>query len=253
MNSKERDPVLRVGLVGPLPPPFGGMANQMNQLIRLLRSEGVEVSIVQTNPDYWPKAIGKFKRVRAFFRLVPYLRKLWKLAGEVDVIHVLANSGWSWQLFATPAVWIGHYRNTPVVVNYRGGEARKYFGKAIKCVRPTIIRGDALIVPSPYLQKVFAEFGLDAKITPNIIDLDRFSPKGQVKQRADEPPHLVITRNLEPIYGISTAIRAVSILAPKVPGVRVQMADTISPASPRLKSKKFPKFHCRFQLDFSSL
>ena len=235
MKLKDPGPNFRVGLVGPLPPPFGGMANQMKQLIRLLRSEGVEVSVVQTNPDYWPKAIGKFKRVRAFFRLVPYLHKLWKLAVDVDVIHVLANSGWSWQLFATPAVWIGHFRNTPVIVNYRGGEARKYFGKAIRRVRPTIIRGDALIVPSAYLQEVFAEFGLGAKVIPNIIDLKRFSPKGQLKQRAQDRPHLVITRNLEPIYDISMAIRAISILAPKVPGMRVSIAGS-GPQETELKA-----------------
>ena len=235
MQNKEQARRLHVGLVGPLPPPFGGMANQMNQLIRLLRSEGVEVSVVQTNPEYWPKAIGRFKRVRAFFRLVPYLTKLWKLAGEVEVVHVLANSGWSWQLFATPAVWIGHFRGTPVIVNYRGGEARKYFGKAIRWVRPTIIRGDALIVPSAYLQEVFAEFDLGARVIPNIIDLERFSPKGQLQQRAAGHPHLVITRNLEPIYDISTAIRAISILVPKVPGIRVSIAGS-GPQEAELKA-----------------
>jgi hypothetical protein len=35
---------MHIGLVGPLPPPFGGMANQTRQLAELLRSEGLTVS-----------------------------------------------------------------------------------------------------------------------------------------------------------------------------------------------------------------
>ena len=70
-----------LGLVGPLPPPFGGMANQNRQLFSLLKSKGVKVSLVQTNAVYKPQVVGRFKKVRAFFRLIPYLLRLWRLAG----------------------------------------------------------------------------------------------------------------------------------------------------------------------------
>ena len=40
---------MRLGLVGPLPPPNGGMAMQTLQLARLLEKEGVVVELVQTN------------------------------------------------------------------------------------------------------------------------------------------------------------------------------------------------------------
>ena len=53
--------------------------------------------------------------------------RLWKTAGRVDVFHIMANSGWSWHLFAMPAVWIAKARNVPAVVNYRGGEAEQFF------------------------------------------------------------------------------------------------------------------------------
>ena len=42
---------LRIGLVGPIPPPSGGMANQTRQLADLLRSEHAQVTLVATNPD----------------------------------------------------------------------------------------------------------------------------------------------------------------------------------------------------------
>ncbi len=222
----EENTNLYIGLVGPLPPPFGGMANQTRQLLTLLQSEGIHVSLVQTNAVYKPKVVRKFKRIRAFFRLVPYLYRLWRLAGQVDVIHVLANSGWSWQLFAAPAVWIGKLRRTPVVVNYRGGEARAYFEKAFKWVRPTMIKGDALIVPSSYLEKVFADFGLKTETMPNVINLERFRPKEESAVSNPRAPHLVVTRNLEPIYDVSTAINAVSLLSKTIPGVRLSIAGS---------------------------
>ena len=46
---------LHIGLVGPLPPPSGGMANQTLQLAKLLRQENIEVELVQTNADYKPR------------------------------------------------------------------------------------------------------------------------------------------------------------------------------------------------------
>ena len=45
---------LRVGLVGPVPPPNGGMAMQTQQLARLLRTENIEVLQVATNPPLPP-------------------------------------------------------------------------------------------------------------------------------------------------------------------------------------------------------
>ena len=210
MTDKEE--ILHVGLIGPLPPPYGGMANQLNQLCRLLTQEDIQVSLVQTNAPYHFKIIKKAKGVRAFFRIIPYLLKVWKLAGKVNVIHVFANSGWSWQLFAAPVLWIGWVRKTPVIINYRGGEARDYFNKSIKWVRPSINKATAVIVPSGYLKAVFSDFGIESQIIPNIVNLGRFHPKEKCGQMNTHCLHLIITRNLEAIYGISTAINAVAQL-----------------------------------------
>ena len=112
---------LRLAIVGPLPPPSGGMANQCKQLLGLMEGEGARVELVRTNAPYSPAFVGRIPVVRAFARLLPYLFGLWRAAGRNDVMHVLANSGWSWHLFAAPAIWIARLRGTPVIVNYRGG------------------------------------------------------------------------------------------------------------------------------------
>lgn len=215
---------IHVGLIAPAPPPFGGMANQARQLHALLEAEGLSVTLVQTNAPYRPEFIGKFRGVRAIFRLIPYLLRLWDTAGKVDLFHIFANSGWSWQLFTMPAVWIARLRKTPVVINYRGGEAQNYLAKSIRWVRPTLNAADAIVVPSGYLKQVFRAYGIETNIIPNNVDTQRFKPCPQRLKRYQSEPHLVVTRNLETIYDIQTAIHAVSILAKTVSGIMLSIA-----------------------------
>ncbi|CAA0123436.1 N-acetyl-alpha-D-glucosaminyl L-malate synthase [Halioglobus japonicus] len=215
---------MRLGLVGPLPPPNGGMAMQTLQLARLLTEEGVAVEMVQTNAPYWPAVVGKVRGLRALFRILPYLWRVWRMAGRNDVIHLMANSGWSWQLFAAPVIWIGWLRKKPVLVNYRGGEAREYLAASARWVKPSLTRAAQLVVPSGFLRQVFSEFGVAAAVIPNIIDLELFSP-------APKPPTqtsftLAITRNLEPIYGLDTALRALALAREEVPSLQLRIAGS---------------------------
>ena len=130
MLTKDSGPWPRVCLVGPLPPPSGGMANQCEQLVRLLAGEGLAVELVQTNAPYRPARVGRIPIVRAFFRLVPYARHVWRAAGRTQVMHILANSGWAWHLIAGPAIFAARRRRVPVIVNYRGGAAEGFFASA---------------------------------------------------------------------------------------------------------------------------
>ena len=116
------------------------MANQTEQLAMLLSGEGCSVELIQVNAPYRPAWAGRIKGVRAVARMLPYAAALWRSAGRVDLIHVMANSGWSWHLFAAPAIWIGWLRGCPVVVNYRGGEAGTFLAKSQASVRPSLQR-----------------------------------------------------------------------------------------------------------------
>lgn len=196
----------RVCIVGPLPPPSGGMANQCEQLVRLLRDDGVPVELVRSNPPYRPAWVGRIPIVRAAFRLLPYLGRLWAAAGRAQVLHVLANSGWAWHLFAWPALVIGRLRGAAVIVNYRGGLADAFLSGAPAHVLRSLRGASLRVTPSVFLQRVFARHGLDAEVIPNVIDLSRFAPA----ERRAEPatPHVIVVRNLEPIYDIPTALRA---------------------------------------------
>lgn len=222
MNLKASN--IQLALVGPMPPPSGGMANQTLQLGRLLREEGMQVEMVQTNVPYRPAWVGGIRGARALFRLLPYLSALWRAAGRAQILHIMANSGWSWHLFVAPAVWIGWLRGSAVVINYRGGEAETFFRRSFTWVKPSLQRASAIIVPSGFLQTVFAHYRVAVQVVPNIIDLGRFTATCQ--PRSSATPHLIVTRNLEPIYDIPTALRAFRKVLAVFPKARLSIAGS---------------------------
>ena len=84
---------LRIGLIGPLPPPYGGMANQTQQLSELLAAAGAKVTLVQVNAPYRPSWTGNLPGLRSLFRLVPYLMALWRAAGSNDFVSCVERKG----------------------------------------------------------------------------------------------------------------------------------------------------------------
>lgn len=201
------------------------MANQTEQLALLLSGEGCSVELIQVNAPYRPAWAGRIKGVRAVARMLPYLATLWRSAGRVDLMHVMANSGWSWHLFAAPAIWIGWLRGCPVVVNYRGGEAGSFLAKSLASVRPSLQRASALVVPSGFLEAVFGKHGIGTIVVPNIINLERFNSDRTAAQTLDAP-RLLVARNLEPIYDNGTALRAFALVLARHPGARLVVAGS---------------------------
>lgn len=221
-----------LGLVGPLPPPFGGMANQTRQLAELLADEGIVVTQVATNADYRPRWIAGIPGLRALFRLIPYVLALRKVSKEVDVMHVMANSGWSWHLFAAPAVWIAKFCKTPVVVNYHGGEAESFLAQSAGIIRTTMRQTSALVVPSGFLQNIFSRYDIQSSIVANVIDPERFAPN---RTRSGPLRHLLVARNLEPIYDNETAIRAFALVHRQYPDATLTLAGS-GPQAESLKT-----------------
>lgn len=218
------DRLPRICVVGPLPPPSGGMANQCEQLVRLLREEGLEVKLVRTNEPYRPAWVGRLPIVRAVFRFFPYLFRLWIAASRAEVMHILANSGWAWHLLAAPAIVIGRVRGAAIIVNYRGGDADRFFSSAPRYVLNLLKKANARVAPSAFLFRVFVRYGMDAEIIPNIINLSRFTPVAP--KDFGDAPHLIVTRNLEPIYDIPMAIRAFARIRAVFPGARLTVAGS---------------------------
>lgn len=225
---------MKIGLVGPLPPPSGGMANQLLLLQQLLDADAIDVTVIQVNAPYVPSWMVHFKGIRALARLIPYLLSLWRASGSVDLLHVFACSGWSWFLFATPAIWIAKLRGTAVVLHYHGGEAESFFSRSFKWIKSTLMRADIVVVPSGFLASVFNQRNISCVVVPNVINLELFSQSPQCLMTWEEGrhPHVVVARNLEPIYDNATAIRAFRIIKNHFPTACM----TIAGSGPELQS-----------------
>ncbi len=215
--------VKHIAIVGPLPPPAGGMANQTEQLCQFLQSEGLNVTVVQVNPAYSPQWVGKIPMFRAFIRLIQYRAKLKEDLAGVDVVHIMANSGWSWHLYASPAIRIARSMNKRIVLNYRGGYAGEFFAKSWTTVKKSLDLVDEIVVPSDFLQEVFEQYGKSAKVIPNVLNEQRFNMR---ERTAQLKPTIIVTRNLESIYDVETAIRVFANIKAELPEAELKVAGT---------------------------
>jgi glycosyltransferase involved in cell wall biosynthesis len=151
---------------------------------------------------------------------VAFWRQLPPALCGADVVHVLGASHLYFFLCTAPAVWMARRRGARVVLNYRGGAAREFFARWPRLVARVAAMADAVIVPSPFLVDVFARLGIEADVVPNVLDLDRF----RFRRRVPLGPRLLVTRNLEPIYDVETALRAAARIRALRPDVTVTCA-----------------------------
>jgi phenylacetate-CoA ligase len=134
----------------------------------------------------------------------------------------MANSGWAWHFSAAPALAAAHRAGVPAVLNYRGGDAERFFARSFRHVEKSLKTAAAVVVPSVFLRDVFARYGVAAGVVPNVIDLERFHPGSNAKNGGG--PRLLIARHLEPIYDVETGIRAFHILRQRYPTAVLDVA-----------------------------
>jgi glycosyltransferase involved in cell wall biosynthesis len=194
-------------VVCPVPPPYGGMALQAQQLVALLRKDGVPVDVFPTNFPL-PAAIKPIERipfVRTVLRAALIWFKLRRPVRDADVVHVLAASWFYFFAAVYPAVLVGRAWRKRVVVNYRGGEAREFFGRWGWLGRPVFSLADAVTAPSEFLAGVIRQrFEVPVSIVPNILDSSLFD----YRARTVIAPKLLVTRHLEKIYDIESVLKA---------------------------------------------
>ncbi|WP_426054169.1 glycosyltransferase [Janthinobacterium sp. PSPC2-1] len=215
---------LRIALVGPLPPPAGGMANQTAQLARKLRDDGAQVQLLAVNGPVLPPWLERISYLRAALRLPVHLWRLWRTANTVDLFHIMANSGWSWHLHAAPALWIASLKGKPALLNYRGGEAAAFFARSPRLVALSLRRASAIVVPSAYLAGIFEQYGHTAHIVPNVVDLQRFTPAAPGASASADGPRILVARHLESLYDNASAVRAFALVRSSYPAARLVLA-----------------------------
>jgi len=207
---------VRVLMVAPSFDILGGQSVQAARLLnRLSEESSLEVSFLPINPRLpgFLRYLQKIKYLRTVVTSIAYIATLLLRVYRYDVIHVFSASYFSFVLAPTPAILIGRLFGRKVLLNYHSGEADDHLRRWRRSAIPTIRLVDVVIVPSEYLVRVFASFGLEAHAIYNLIDTRQFRFRNRVPLR----PVFLSNRNLESHYGVDKVLRAFSIIQQTLP------------------------------------
>lgn len=212
----------KVWIVAPVSPPYGGMSLQAEKLAQKLAGEGVAVEVLPTNPPLPValKFLAPIPAVRTLVRELQYLLSLHPIRRGNAVIHHLSASDLYFFLHSAPLLLFAKCTNRKLILNYRGGKADKFLKSWSWVVVPLLRAADQVAVPSVYLQRVFARYGVSCSLLPNIADTELFP----FVERKTVAPRLFVSRHLEPMYDTECVLRAFRRVQQSVPEATLGIA-----------------------------
>lgn len=222
-TARSSVPPLRLLIVGPSLDILGGQAVQAARLMKRLEAEpSLEVGFLPINPRL-PGLLRKLqsiKYVRTVVTSLMYCATLLARVRRYDVIHIFSASYFSFVLAPTPAMLIARLYGRKILLNYHSGEADDHLARWRRTAVPTLRLADAIGVPSEYLVRVFARYGLKAEAIFNIIGTDTF----RFRERRPLRPVFLSNRNLESHYGVDRVLKAFAIIQQSYPEASLLVA-----------------------------
>ena len=210
-------------MIGPSLDILGGQAVQAVRLLERLREEpALEVDFLPINPRL-PGILRKLQQIKYVRTIVTSIAYVWSLLITVykyDVLHVFSASYVSFVLAPTPAILIGRLYRRRVLLNYHSGEAEDHLQRWRRSAVPTIGLAHSVVVPSHYLVRVFASFGLKAQAIYNLVDTRHF----RFRDRVPLQPNFLSNRNFEIHYGVDRVLRAFGLIQQKIPSATLTVA-----------------------------
>ena len=201
---------MRVLVVAPSLDILGGQAVQAARLMNRLGAEpSLEPAFLPINPRLpgFLRKLQAIKYVRTAVTSIWYVAALLVRVHKYDVIHIFSASYFSFVLAPTPPILIAKLYGKKIVLNYHSGEAEDHLARWPSAI--AIIRlADEIVVPSEYLVRVFARYGLRARSIYNTIETEAF----RFRRRDLLRPVFLSNRNFEPHYGVDCVLRAFAII-----------------------------------------
>jgi glycosyltransferase involved in cell wall biosynthesis len=213
---------LSILIVAPSFDILGGQSVQAGRLFERLREEStLQVGFLPINPRLPGilRGLQRVKYLRTIVTSVAYVGSLLWRVRRYDVIHVFSASYLSFVLAPTPAILIGKLYRRKVLLNYHSGEAEDHLRRWRSAIS-TIRLADCIVVPSEYLVRIFAAFGIKARAIANQIDTSQF----RFRQRRPLRPVFLSNRNLESHYGVDRVLRAFAMIQSKVRQAQLTVA-----------------------------
>ncbi len=220
-SREARGSRVKVAIIAPSLRYVGGQAVQADLLMRLWRNDpDVEVTFIAVDPPL-PRALAWAERIpglRTLLREPIYFWHLWRGLKHTDVAHIFSASYWSFLISPVPAWFFAKLRGKKTIINYRSGEARDHL-RRFRSGKFVLARVDRIVAPSGYLVDVFREFGLEAAVVPNLVDLSQF----RYRERKPLRPHLVCTRGFHEYYSIDVVVKAFAEVKKQYPDAQLDL------------------------------
>ncbi len=214
-------------MIGPLPPPNGGVANFVRNMRDILPSAGYEVNVYRTGGSGSSSIAQPARDLGAVLRFLLTSRR-----HRADIVHVHTSSYYSFMRNVPYISWARRSR-AAVVVHIHGGMFTEFYDGASpltrRLVRKALGGADAVMVTSPSWTGPIARIagpGPELVSMANGFDAGTFRPADRMEARKElgipeEGRVLVSVGYLEPIKGHSYLIDAMAGVAKSAGDVRL--------------------------------
>lgn len=212
---------MKVVLMGPYPPPHGGVQTNLIAIRELLLERGEECAVINLHRF-------RMGRGEAVFHPTGALETLWLLIRlRADVIHLHIGGDLTPRLLALSLACCAMPRSKAVLTFHSGGYPSSAAGRG---ARPRTLRGlifrrfDRIIAVNPEIAKMFARFGVPRErvrlIAPHA--LPAAPPPAEMPERLrefcdDHNPVLLSVGLLEPEYDLPLQIDALGTIRRQFP------------------------------------
>ena len=216
---------IRIAIVAASPHYVGGQSVQAGLLVNNWHNDPeVKAHFLPIDPPFF-HALAWTKRIpflRTIVRQPLYLASLYRGLTDIDIAHIFSASFWSFLVAPMPAWLIARLLGKHVIIHYHSGEAREHLRRFPKA-RPVLEDADCLVVPSGHLVNVFREFGLEARVVPNLVDVTQFS----FRERRPLRPNLICTRGFHPYYSMDVVVRAFALIQRAFPAAKLTLVGIV--------------------------
>jgi glycogen synthase len=214
--------IIKVLLVGPYPPPFGGLAVQLCQWQQYLSKQpGYECQVLNIGESRDTTTDGCVPT----FGYWDFIKKLYKYCSDRYLIHLLTNghNPKSWVCACVCAI-IGLRNHGRTVLVFGSGNAPEYMKNASPfmriIVRSSLRLGGYFICRNDEMREALIQYGAapnKTAILPGFLginnkSLERDVPDGIQAFVREHDPVLGATANVDPEYGVQLMLEAIEEL-----------------------------------------
>jgi glycosyltransferase involved in cell wall biosynthesis len=158
------------------------------------------------------------RRRPKIFRLADMLLTCFKSRHEYSLAQVDLFSGPAF-VWAEAVCWTLGRLGKPLILTLHGGGLPEFANKWPRRVSRLLASATMVTAPSGYLKERMATHRPDIIVIPNAIELSRYP----FRERNPAYPNLIWLRAFHEIYNPLMAVKVLSVLVPKYPGLRLTM------------------------------